>query len=731
MEVSMKKTFSFFLAIAMIFTLASGLLSAQAQSDASFILAENEDESLTMWFDHPYVKLSPHDTKSNGRNSYTITMAKNEMEGCQFFLAPAEDTTGLSAEITPFTNAKGDQVQTDLFLEYYTASGEIGFVAEQLIPYSGETFDVLSGESQGLYILAKTFEDTPDGNYEATVTVKDSAGNIVKQAKVFLRVWKFALSEKTECKTTIYLDKARLKAMTPESSLSADELYEIYYDYLLDYRINAYNIPAHVQSSESKLAKYLDNPRVNTFRVGDFSYNGSIPVRSLFDVYETLETHEGWLEKAYFYPVDEPGGKIINGKSDFEVLAEESSAVMEEWPGARILLPYVQNYVISEDPMLDAFTFSDPYINVWCPLTTAFLTREVQEQYNSKVENIEDRVATMNDFYYSHRDGGLTDDVLAASKALDTYYAGEMIDRLYAKKSAGEELWWYTCITPAPTTPYCNILMENEGIEHRLLFWQQKMYDVEGFLYYYANLWFPVEDGKIGYHGWDNAEYGSSLGVYHGDGILIWPGSEKGIEGPVGGLRLEGIRDGIEDFQYLYMYENLFGKEKTNEMIHNVTTSVIDYNTDGDNFLLTKLALGNAIEDALFPGCGDGNHKGGEATCIAAAVCDVCGKQYGEIDPENHKFAENGICTLCGYDKASEILWGDSNNDGEVNSADGTMLNRYMAKWDNVKINLEACDFNGDGIIDSGEVAVMNRYLAKWTNLPYRIGEKGGSAKAE
>lgn len=34
--------------------------------------------------------------------------------------------------------------------------------------------------------------------------------------------------------------------------------------------------------------------------------------------------------------------------------------------------------------------------------------------------------------------------------------------------------------------------------------------------------------------------------------------------------------------------------------------------------------------------CDKNGHKGGKATCIAKAICEVCGKSYGEVDPENH-----------------------------------------------------------------------------------------------
>lgn len=39
-------------------------------------------------------------------------------------------------------------------------------------------------------------------------------------------------------------------------------------------------------------------------------------------------------------------------------------------------------------------------------------------------------------------------------------------------------------------------------------------------------------------------------------------------------------------------------------------------------------------------------HTGGEATCQAAAICDVCGESYGE--PIAHAYDESGVCTACG-----------------------------------------------------------------------------------
>ena len=48
--------------------------------------------------------------------------------------------------------------------------------------------------------------------------------------------------------------------------------------------------------------------------------------------------------------------------------------------------------------------------------------------------------------------------------------------------------------------------------------------------------------------------------------------------------------------------------------------------------------------------CGDlkntGNHSGGEAYCSGKAVCDVCGFEYGAVDPDNHIHTEKQITVM-------------------------------------------------------------------------------------
>lgn len=72
---------------------------------------------------------------------------------------------------------------------------------------------------------------------------------------------------------------------------------------------------------------------------------------------------------------------------------------------------------------------------------------------------------------------------------------------------------------------------------------------------------------------------------------------------------------------------------------------------------------------------------------------------------------------------AESRIYGDVNGSGEVDSADGTLMNRYLAKWDvSDKIDLNAADIDGVDGVNSADAALLNRYLAKW-NIDSRIGQ--------
>ena len=120
-----------------------------------------------------------------------------------------------------------------------------------------------------------------------------------------------------------------------------------------------------------------------------------------------------------------------------------------------------------------------------------------------------------------------------------------------ARQALGEEVWWYVCARPHH--PYPNFFIDYPAIDHRIIFWLTWKYDISGVLYYSLNRW--ITNYSSGKGRWPEVPWNThTWGEHNGDGQLIYPGPE-GL--PYSSIRLEVIRDGIEDYEYLHLLERL------------------------------------------------------------------------------------------------------------------------------------------------------------------------------
>ena len=84
----------------------------------------------------------------------------------------------------------------------------------------------------------------------------------------------------------------------------------------------------------------------------------------------------------------------------------------------------------------------------------------------------------------------------------------------------------------------------------------------------------------------------------NGDGVLLYWGELFGQEfGPVASVRLEYVRDGIEDFQYLTQLEKLTDRETAMKYADNVTTSMLQFSEDYNDTENTRSDLGFYLEE--------------------------------------------------------------------------------------------------------------------------------------
>jgi len=116
-------------------------------------------------------------------------------------------------------------------------------------------------------------------------------------------------------------------------------------------------------------------------------------------------------------------------------------------------------------------------------------------------------------------------------------------------------MWWYWCGSAAGYPTY-NV--DDYATSPRVLAWYRYRFSIEGELYWATTVYSRLEDGayKKPIDVWENPQTGTG----NGDGMLIYPGSKVGIQGPIGSIRTEMIREGMEDGEYFWLYEQARGK---------------------------------------------------------------------------------------------------------------------------------------------------------------------------
>lgn len=141
-------------------------------------------------------------------------------------------------------------------------------------------------------------------------------------------------------------------------------------------------------------------------------------------------------------------------------------------------------------------------------------------------------------------------------------YISEYDDEASREKyNSRDQQWAYICNNPKP--PYATYHMEDTLTSARALGWQLFEYDIEGLFYWAIDLY--AEQDIKGYQLLDDY-YDTALrytanggaGACNGDGFLLYPGAPYGIDGPVASMRLETIRDGLEEYELLYALEKRY-----------------------------------------------------------------------------------------------------------------------------------------------------------------------------
>ncbi len=165
------------------------------------------------------------------------------------------------------------------------------------------------------------------------------------------------------------------------------------------------------------------------------------------------------------------------------------------------------------------------------------------------------------------------------------------------RREEGGELWFYTCCHPVGRYP--NRFLDQSLLKMRVLHWINYLYDLKGYLHWGLN-----------HYGTDEpyTQEGISKGLPLGDRAIAYPDGKQGL---LGSLRFSTQRDGLQDYEYMWVLENRLaeikqrvGKEaswleprqRSLELCRRVIWSFHDYTRDSDLMLDTRRAIAEEIE---------------------------------------------------------------------------------------------------------------------------------------
>lgn len=479
----------------------------------------------------------------------SIEMSKNETESVQLIVTPSRNVSSYDVSVGELKNGENTipSENVQVYAEHYvkvtqpTSTAPVGYYPDAMVPLgyvktAGED-KIKRGQNQAFVIQVRTAEDTQAGTYTAPVTVR-LGGETVKKT-LTVKVWDYAISTATHTKTAFAVWDDQLVyghyEVTPE-------LIETYYEFFNDYRVTPLNLPnvntLSAEEQAEKVFEYASREDVSGINLPYTTVSAVVPdgdyagrTYSTFDktrmdmllrelVKKEKTANLGILNKLYVYmgALDEPTAAnyyiVREANNDFMLLKQSIASDETLLPGGRY------------------------------------------EQIKQDLLNIEFVITTpINETLYMDREAGDYHGVDTWCPQFDNFSTEE--DRALAeeRKAAGDHVWWYGCLTP--TNPYPTYHVDDSLAGARVLNWMMMDYGIEGNLYWSTNIYSYYDKSVLSYVYRDIWKNPLAFPGANGDGYLVYPGYKYGYAGPLPTIRLEAIRDGLEDYESLYLLREL------------------------------------------------------------------------------------------------------------------------------------------------------------------------------
>ena len=533
-----------------------------------------------------------------GSDSVSISCARNEVESFQVVVRAQHGRLHkVDALLSPLTNRVGDTLPPECVELYcgtfvpvripdprsdmqpgmwsdalvprmnpYTGEpvqgpkwGKAGFTGER---FRGRYFDVWQNQQQPLWVDVSVPKDAVPDIYTGKFVVwAENADSVYIPVKI--EVWDFALPDgptlenhfggfsraatffglATDSEEVLRIEDRFIEMMVAHRinpplpqrfnpPVGADG--SVHFDEDLDQRISAFVARHHMTNIEVPRAPFPDVLGENRSMAAAF-------YRSWYNYLE----RKGWEDRAYLYMFDEP-----LRPDDYEKVRRLGAFVGEVEPRLRRL--------VIEQP------------------------------------------------YPRHPNSGTLDGSLDIWCSLFGYIDEASIKRV---QQAGDEVWLYTALVQsipkfhpnyetfkADKPPYHDAVnierppyweIDFPLLSYRIAPWLNQRYGTTGLLYWSTCYW-----GSSLRNPWDNPTHGDH---WNGEGMLFYPGTEAGIDGPIASVRLKNLRDGMEDYEYFVLLENRGGGDIVEEIVRKAVPTWGSWDQDTHRLLERRRMLAREI----------------------------------------------------------------------------------------------------------------------------------------
>ncbi len=166
----------------------------------------------------------------------------------------------------------------------------------------------------------------------------------------------------------------------------------------------------------------------------------------------------------------------------------------------------------------------------------------------------------------------------------------------------GGEITWY--ISCDQRYPQPNYFIDAPAMDLVMVPWITARYEMDGILYWAINWWSQTTNPWLDAGTFHSGFLCSGGWVLNGEGSLWYPGDytenytgQPNVEGPVSSIRFELLREGIEDYVYLSMLEDMGDEDFARELVQNFVVDVRAFSRNVEELYANRKAMAQRIEE--------------------------------------------------------------------------------------------------------------------------------------